>query len=913
MITESSLPLSTALRSILWKHLMVPYLIAMLLTVGLAAFFGGQWVELQQLRYSRSIGYIATRFLFHATQELDALTVVVSTKDMELINISIDANRSSHDLFDTMYVLDHDKRIITLAPYDPRYIGMDMSRRSYFDNLDCDAGVNFSIPFTSLRTGEPTAYLLRCTDSGEYIIGELNLGALQDAITEAAIPSNETIFIVDQTGTLLAHPDHELVAQHVNVGDWQIVKEGLKQNSSVNYWHDGSFWLGSTSQIPLTGWIVVSEVRILKVYAPYLGILIALALALMLIFSISARIFLNQVQQKLVAPLIQLSGNADALADGNYRLSESGMNGESSYAEINRLLSNFQKMGHAIVARESLLKESEEQYRRLLEYSPNAILLHRNSVILYANAAAVALYDAKDASELINRSVLDVIHPESQPLAQSRLQKLEEREQVLPLVEQRHVKFDRQVFQAEVVTSSVFFAGAYVAQTIVRDITRQKNEEKALRHRATHDPLTNLPNRFLFQDRLEQAMAKSRRNNILGAVLYLDLDDFKSINDAFGHSIGDQVLQYVASSLRRTLREVDTIARMSGDEFVVLLDVIKDPFEAEFVADNILRTFSVPYPILDKEIMISFSVGISIFPTDGMDTHLLLQSADAAMYRAKDEGKRRVKYFAPYMREQSLERVYIQTQLSHALEQNQFFLQYQPQVQVGSGEIIGVEALLRWRHPELGLVSPAKFIPIAEETGLILPIGEWILRTACEQAQAWKPHNIRLAINLSQLQLKQPHIVKTIRDAINDFDQQPELLEIELTENIVFHTTGTSFDDLYKLKSLGVSLAMDDFGSGFSTLGYLAHIPFDRIKVDQRLVSNVHNPKDAAVVSGIFDICRNLGLDVIAEGVETREQLDFCISRGCKYVQGWYYSHAVEPSVITDYLLHGYPWKSELA
>ncbi len=892
---------------------MVPFLLAMIPTVILAAFFGGRLVNSQQLRYTRSIGYTATRFLLHAAQELDALTVVVSMKDIKLIDISLNTNQDSHGLFDTVYLLDQDKRIIDLAPFDSRYIGLDMSRRSYFDSLDCNAGVNYSIPFTSLRTGAPTAYLLRCVDTGKYIVGELNLSALQDAVTEAALPSNETVFIVDQMGTLLAHPNPELVAQHVNLGNWQIVQAGRQQNATLYYWRDGTFWLGGASKIEVTGWTVVSEVQMSKVYAPYLGILIGLILALVLIFSVSARIFLNQVQQELVAPLIRLSGNADAIADGNYTLHESGSTGESSYVEINRLLFNFQKMGRAIIAREALLKESEEQYRRLLEYSPNAILLHRNSIILYANAAAVALYDAKDAGQLLNKPLLDIVHPDSHQSVRSRLQKLEEREHVLPTVEQTHVKFDQRTFQAEVTTSSVFFEGAYVAQMIVRDITQRKNEERALRHRATHDPLTNLPNRFLFQDRLEQALAKSRRNNTLGAVLYLDFDGFKSINDAFGHSVGDQVLQHVGNSLRKTLREVDTVARMSGDEFVVLLDALGDPLEAELVADNILRAFSAPYPIHDKEIMISFSIGISIFPTDGMDAHLLLQSADAAMYRAKDEGKRRVKLFVPFMREQSLERVQLQTQLTHALEQNQFFLQYQPQVHVESGKMIGVEALLRWRHPELGLVPPNKFIPIAEETGLILPIGEWVLRTACEQAQVWKPHDLRVAINLSHLQLKQPHILKTIQDAIIDFEVPPALLEIELTENIVFHTTGTSFGDLYNLKSLGISLAMDDFGSGFSTLGYLAHIPFDRIKIDQRLVANVHDPKDAAVVSGVFDICRNLGLDVLAEGVETREQLEFCTSRGCGYFQGWYYSRPVEASAITDYLLHGYPWRSRVA
>ncbi|HKJ37615.1 MAG TPA: EAL domain-containing protein [Anaerolineales bacterium] len=906
-------PLNTALQAILWKRLMLPYLAAVFFVVGLAAYYGGRLVESQQLRYSRSIEYTVTNFLLQAGQNLDSFTTIVSTGNLELIDISINAEQDSHEIFDTIYVLDADKTIITLAPFDERYVGLDMSRRNYFKGLDCDSGVNFSIPFTSLRTGEPTAYLLRCTESGEYIVGELNLGALQDSINESVSSENGIVFIVDQTGTLLAHPDPQFVAQHVNVGNWLVVEKGFEEESTTRYWRDGNVWLGSASIISPTDWIVVAEVPLVNVYAPYMGTLIALALALVVIFSLSVRVFLSQLQQKLVAPLIHLTDSADALADGNYVHSKSIMDDDVSYVEMNKLLANFKKMGLAITARESQLQESQEQYRLLLDYSPSAILLHRESIIMYANDAAITLYAARDSSDFIGRSILELVHPDSHPLVRSRLQKMEEEEQVLPLVEQRHIRFDQSPFLAEVTTSSVYFGGTFVAQTIVQDITRRKEEEKALRYRATHDPLTDLPNRFLFQDRLQHVLAKSRRNKTFGAVLYLDLDGFKSINDAFGHSVGDQVLQYVGKALRSSLREEDTVARLGGDEFVALLDELKDPAEAEQVADHILRSFSKPYQVADEEINISFSIGVAIFPTDGDESHVLLQSSDAAMYQAKREGKRRIKYYASHMRERSLEKLNLQSQLSHALDQDQLFLQYQPQVNGETGEIIGVEALVRWRHPELGLIPPEEFISVAEETGLILPIGEWILHTACEQAKKWHDlHKLRVAVNLSNLQLRQPTMVKTVKDVLEQFDISPDLLEIELTENIVFQNADTSFDELYQLKSLGVLLAMDDFGTGFSTLGYLAHIPFDRIKIDQKLISNIDNPKDAAVVSGIIAICRNLNLEVIAEGVETDEQLAFCSSKGCNFFQGWYYSPAVDASEITRYLVEGVPWEDKI-
>ena len=552
------------------------------------------------------------------------------------------------------------------------------------------------------------------------------------------------------------------------------------------------------------------------------------------------QVFMHQVQVQLIAPLGRLSEESDALASGKYSAGNNLSEIPVAYLEIEHLLANFQSMVMAILSRESLLRESEEQYRHLVEYSPNAIIVHSNGQIAYTNKAGVELYGASLAKELVGKSIFDLLHPDFHANVRARLRKLEELDHpgTLALAEHVHIRLDQSVFDAEVITTSIIFDGQHAAQTIVRDITKRKDEEQRLLFQATHDFLTELPNRLLFQDRLEYIILNARRKQHSIAVLYLDLDNFKSVNDALGHNSGDFLLQQIARILRSSLRQGDMVARISGDEFAVLIDELKNPKDSVLVANNILQAFSKPILVQDEELLLSFNMGISIFPDDGHDTKSMLQAADAAMYEAKKEGKNRFKFYSSDMRIQSLERFTLSSQLYHALERGELFLEYQPQVDCQSGKLVGVEALLRWRHPEMGLVSPNRFIPLAEENGMILSIGEWVTKTACKQGHDWQKVSkdpIWVSINLSNLQLKQPDLAALIKNTLEQTCFSPQLLELELTENIVFQNASASFEKLHQLKSLGVQLAIDDLGTGYSTLGYLAHFPIDRLKIDQRL------------------------------------------------------------------------------
>ena len=915
MRNSEAQPLNSAFNRLLQRSLLLPVIAVSLLVLGVAAIFGGRLAESQQRGVGHSVSFAASNFLLQAANELESMVFEYREGGIPAIVVSMRANLQSHELFDTFYLLDERGVVEVIIPANPRYQGLDMSGQSYFNESDCTKGVNFSSPFTSLRTGQPTVFLTLCTDDNKKLVGEMNLEALQRAIAidQSGVLFGETIvFVVDQTGRLLAYPDFSLISQQVNINDLPVIQQGLIQDSTVRYWRDDQFMIGTTQKIEPTNWIVVTEVPLVTVYAPYIFAMMALVIILVLIFSIMTRFFFHQIQVKLISPISQLSKGTDALSSGDYSSGENLVDTHATFLEINRLMTNFRNMSQSILSRETLLKESEAQYRRLVEQSPDAILVHSDGKIIFANEAAVILYGAKSIEDLINLPILDLVHPDSRAMARARLQKTknEDHSVVLPLSEQRHIRINKTFFDAEVVTSTIFFDGQFAAQTVSRDITSRKEKENRLKYQATHDYLTGLPNRFLFEDRLEQALSKAKRQKTFVAVLYIDLDNFKSINDAMGHGAGDLVLQKLSQEIRSALRESDTIARIGGDEFVVLLDDLKEERAAVLVANNILQAFLVTIDVQGRDISLRASMGISIYPRDGSDAQFLMQASDAAMYHAKNEGKNRFMLYSSDMRMESLERISITGHLRQAIRNDEFFVEYQPQIDIKTGKMLGVEALIRWEQPELGLIPPNQFIPFAEESGLIIPIGEWLLKTVLEQGHRWqeiKP--LQIAVNLSELQLKQPDLLYVLQGLLDSTKFPPELLELELTENVVFQNISGASEKLFQLKSLGLRLAVDDFGTGYSTLGHLAHFPFDRIKIDQKLAPNIPtDPKDAAIVAGIITISENLDLEVIAEGVETDEQLAFYQSRNCHIFQGWYFSRAVSADTITEYLMNGHNW-----
>ena len=549
---------------------------------------------------------------------------------------------------------------------------------------------------------------------------------------------------------------------------------------------------------------------------------------------------------------------------------------------------------------EAALKVSELSYRRLFETANDGIVLldFKSGQVTDANPAIVAMLGHERAG-LVGRRLCDLAAFRNVPACQAALSELNDRDHV-----QRDdwvlVNGDGRSVDVEMVSNLYQAAGADIVQCNIRDITGRKEAEARIRYLALHDALTGLPNRTLLEDRVSQDIAQARRNGKRVAVLMLDHDHFKHINDSLGHYVGDQLLEAVAIRLEACLRDGDTAARLGGDEFVISLPDITCSEDAEVVADKILAALTDAFPIEDRMLHIGGSIGISLCPDDGEDSGSLLRAADTAMYDAKQNGRGIHRFFTPALNEAAQRRHKLANDAHEACARGEFALHYQPQVAIETGKITGLETLLRWYHPSEGLISPALFIPLLEELGLMIEVGQWVLETACRQNAQWQADGlppVRLAVNLSSQQFYRGDIVGTVRQALERSGLAPQWLELELTESLTLDDSETTIRIMHDLKQLGVGLSLDDFGTGWSSLSYLRRFPLDRIKIDRCFMRDVTtHPNAAAVVRSILNLAQSLGLGCIAEGVETADQLAYLHSEHCSEIQGFLFSQPLPAS-----------------
>ena len=558
---------------------------------------------------------------------------------------------------------------------------------------------------------------------------------------------------------------------------------------------------------------------------------------------------------------------------------------------------------------EEVLRNAEEKYRRIFEEAVIGIFQKApDGRLLSANPALAQIFGYDSPAELM-AGLTDVAHHGYVDSSQRELFKrqLEEKGSVHNLEYQAYRKDGSKIWlleNAHVIRNS---SGATLYyEGTVADITDRKVAEEKIQYSAYYDALTGLPNRALLLDRLTKALASARRQKDKVALLFLDLDQFKDINDSFGHPIGDLLLQGVAERFKGWVREQDTVARISGDEFVVVLTRVEDVSDVAVAAQRLMDTMTAEFVVPGHAVRITCSLGISIFPEHGADGETLIKHADVAMYCAKDQGRNNFRFFTEDMNAQIVERLTLENSLRLALDKNELFLVYQPQMDIGTGRIIGLEALLRWQHPELGLVPSDKFIQIAENSGLIMPIGEWVFRTACSQARKWQDEGllaVPVAVNISAVQFRQEDFSKLIGSVLRETGLASQYLELELTESVLLSDADMTLSVLQDLKAMGLKLAIDDFGTGYSSLSYLRRFPISKLKIDRSFIQDVAvNPDDAAITTAIIAMAKQLKLKVIAEGVEDDAQLSFLRAHHCDEIQGYYFSQPLTVDAVADLL-----------
>ena len=439
--------------------------------------------------------------------------------------------------------------------------------------------------------------------------------------------------------------------------------------------------------------------------------------------------------------------------------------------------------------------------------------------------------------------------------------------------------------------------------SVINDISERVRYQHALEYQANHDSLTGLANRNLLNDRIEQAIAWAKRNGHVMGVMLLDLDHFKLINDASGHSAGDALLKEVAKRLMACVRDTDTVARLGGDEFVIILTDLPQPDDVDQIAEKILSTLSRPAEVAGRDVFVTASIGVSLYPRDGDHGEILLRYADMAMYRVKEHGRNSVRQFVPEMGSTAISRLDMEGAMRRGLERGEFVLHYQPKIDLATQTVVGAEALVRWQHPQIGLIHPIEFIRLAEETGLILPLGEWVLAEACRQQVLWNQQSViplRISINMSARQFRQEDLTDRIAAVFSSTGADPSQFIVELTESMVMHDVDSTLASLRALKNLGLSLSLDDFGTGYSSLSYLRRFPIDELKIDRSFINDIHtNPDDAAIAGAIIAMARSLSLSVVAEGVENKEQAELLSTLGCSQVQGYYFARPLTVGAFT--------------
>lgn len=750
------------------------------------------------------------------------------------------------------------------------------------------------------RRGELRGVVMAALDSGEL----LSLSSSLD------LPANTEILTLDRNASVVTANAASNLKPGRNIADTPLGRHVLGQHTGVVVLPDvdgAHQHVYGFARTQLGGTYIVVGYNASEIAASAYRIFRRNIAGLLAVWLVMLSIVWVGTHYIAIKPIHALNRVATALGRG--RLDARSKLGIAAASEFSHLADAFDTMATSLEQREADIRDTESRMTEILNIAVDGIIaVDRTQRIILFNRGAEQMF-GYNAQETIGQP-LEMLIPAGSHLQHRDAvdlfaagpecaRRMGDRREVLGR------RKDGSEFPVDISISKSMHKGEAIMTAIVRDVTERKEAENNMIRMALHDALTGLPNRVLFRERLEQAMAQAAASDRLVALLFLDVDRFKIVNDSLGHSVGDMLLAQVADRLKECVRRGDTVARLGGDEFTLICADVAQIGDIEVLARKALDAVARPYQINGNEVFITASLGITVFPFDDRAIDALVSNADTAMYSAKEHGGNGYRFFDPAMNEKIMGRVAFEAQLRRALERNEFFLEYQPQIDARDGRIVGLEALLRWRNGDK-VVPPDQFIPIAEDTGMIVPIGRWVLNEACRQAQAWHrqaSNRPTVAVNISGRQFEQTDFVSQVQQALARSGLEAKYLELEFTESIVMANTEFSLAKLFSLRALGVHLALDDFGTGYSSLSYLKRFPITKLKIDQSFVADVpEDADDCAIISAIGALAHNLGLVLIAEGVETAEQRTFLRANGCHLMQGYYYSRPLSVEKLSSML-----------
>ncbi|HJV47262.1 MAG TPA: EAL domain-containing protein, partial [Bacillota bacterium] len=821
-------------------------------------------------------------------------------------------------LTDNAAIFDKQGNIITSNPKNENELN-NVSLRSYFaEPMKTKAAYLSPVFFT--KSGQPVIVLgipiINTEQEIERVVG-LRIELLQNQMMQSFfehfdIGENGYTYIVDQNGRVLFHPQKERIAEDVNEN--VVVKELMQGNSGYQKVTNlqGSDMLASYRFIPYLHWGIVAQIPVestlfsLEAFEDRIE-----KLALLLLLPLIILVGLHT--RRTIEPIKRLQKAVDEVTNGNYdgHIPTNGKNEiEVLFQQFNNMVDTIRQNRKNLNLKRQELLEKKVFLRQILDLNPNFIFARNQEGKYTLVNHSKAVFTGLKMEEILGKSELEINHDTE--LAQILL--AEDREVLtygkdLFIPERIFIDSDGQKHYLQTHKIPIFNANGQAEQVlcILTDITEQKKRESEIEYLAYHDHLTNLPNRMALQEQVSNYIVDQEEVRIM-AMLFLDLDQFKLINDSLGHMIGDELLKKVVERFQWNLPSNAIMARMGGDEFAVFLKDVQEEVEAESMAQSLMDGLRLPFQMQGREFHITTSVGISFYPKDGITFENLLKKADTAMHQAKKQGKNQYEIFQPAFEQDIRQRLEMEGFLRKALEEQEFFLVYQPKVDLQTNKICGMEALIRWKHPILGIVSPDKFIPLAEENGMILTIGEWVLHEACSQNKKWQEEGlnpVRVSVNLSVKQLLDPELLNTVDRILKETKLEPNWLELEITESMLIEGSRDK-EVIVILKSLqdrGVSLSIDDFGTGYSSLSYLKKFPIQTLKIDRSFINDLLvDEEGSSIVRGILSIGKSLNLRIIAEGVEEVEQMEFLRREGCHEIQGYLISRPLSTTDFTSFL-----------